>query len=68
MDAHTGTLKKRAGRLSACLLLLLPPLTAVGGLSGCRRVNSDDFDNRTLEKRPPVETEHFQDRGNPFRP
>ena len=38
------------------------------GASGCQRTNSDDFDDRTLEKRPPVETEKFPDKRDPFRP
>ena len=37
------------------------------GLSGCHR-SEDAFDNRTLEKRPLVETVKPEDRGDMFRP
>jgi hypothetical protein len=49
--------------LSAALLGLFLALAA----SGCPR-NQTTLDDRTLENKPHVETEHPVDRSDPFRP
>ena len=49
--------------------LLLTSLVALSAscLAGCPR-NQTTLDDRPLEKRPHVETERPQERGDPFRP
>jgi hypothetical protein len=49
--------------LKLALAGLVLCLTAVG----CKR-SEDDFDNRTLEKRPHTETVRPEDKKDPFRP
>ncbi|MCW8130217.1 MAG: hypothetical protein KIS92_07705 [Planctomycetota bacterium] len=40
---------------------------AVAAFTGCPR-NQTTLDDRTIEKRPHVETDHPEERGDPFRP
>ncbi len=52
-------------RLRICLPFIA--IAALLSVSGCRR-SADDFDNRTLEKRPHVETVAPENKADPFRP
>jgi hypothetical protein len=62
-------MRQRAGSAKllkcSCIVIL-----AVAGwlLPGCLRQNESDFDNRTLEKKPVVETVKPDSRRDPFRP
>ena len=49
------------------ILLAFLVVASASCLAGCPR-NQTTLDDRPLEKRPPVETEHPQERGDPFRP
>jgi hypothetical protein len=62
LPRQEGSMKtKYALKLALAGLVLC--LTAVG----CKR-SEDDFDNRTLEKRPHTETVRPEDKKDPFRP
>lgn len=54
----------RAVRLLGCMVFAA---LAVACLAGCPR-NQTTLDDRPLEKRPHIETDKPQDRGDPFRP
>jgi len=56
----------RTQRFRATLGLVLALLTLTV-CAGCPR-NQTTLDDRPLEKRPHVETDHAQDRGDVFRP
>ena len=48
-------------------LFLFALAVVVLGVTGCHR-STEDFDDRTLEKRPHIETVAPEDRKDPFRP
>jgi hypothetical protein len=65
--------RKPAGKFwSANKLWIILPVfflaAAILHVTGCRRHNQDDFDDRTLEKKTHVETDKFPDKSDPFRP